>query len=87
MAKYKLLLSSYIPRKPGGQPERLPVGAEIEFDGVPGSNLELVSGKPKDEREELVRKAKSMRVKGVDFDKASIADLRKAIKEKASSSI
>lgn len=87
MAKYKLLLSSYIPRKPGGQPERLPVGAEIEFDGVPGSNLELIegSGKPMDERDNLLRKAKSMRVKVP--EKATNDEIREAIKKAAAAKV
>lgn len=87
MAKYKLLVPSYIPRQPNAQPERLPAGAVIEYDGVPGSNLELIegSGKPMDERENLLRKAKSLRVKVP--EKASTDEIRELIKKAAAAKV
>jgi hypothetical protein len=85
MAKYKLLADSYIPRAPNLQPERLKKGTEIEFDGVPGSNLHLISGKRAEEIEGLRRKAKSLRIKF--DDKTTADDLREAIKRKAATAI
>lgn len=85
MARYKVLVPSYIPRAPGTPPERLKAGEEIEFDGVPGTNLELISGKPKDERENLLRKAKSLHVKVP--EKATDEEIRELIKKAAASKV
>lgn len=42
MPQYKLLTTSYVPRRPGETPELLPAGTEITFDGNPGTNLDAM---------------------------------------------
>lgn len=86
MARYKLLAKSFIPRAPGQEAVLLPAGTEIEFEGNPGSNLELVKGeKAPDPLVALRRKAKSLGVKH--DDKTSAEDLDKAIKEAAAKKV
>lgn len=81
MAKYRLLVASFIARSPGQPDELLGAGTEIEFEGIPGSGLELVSGKPADELAELRKKATAQKLKF--DDKATVSDLRKLLKDKA----